>query len=661
MHRLTRALGLLLLFGAARAAPAAARDKAPPWLAALARTPPSVEVGEAHSVVLLDEAVIDVAKDGRTTERTRWAVRVEDGAGRAAAVAVVPYRGDSDQVRSFKAWLIRPSGEVRAYGKRDVIDAAVHMNALELYADARRQIVSAKDDAEPGAVFGFEAVKTENTLFLQRAWAFQAGDPVERSSLTVNLPPGWEAVGRTFHHPGVEPVVQGASRTWTVMRLPALPDEPHAPPAGALAPWLAVDLIAPADRPGRTERVGFETWPEVAAYFSPHYARAAAPDAALQARAAALAAGATTSWERIRALGQFAQRVNYISILLNSGQGGGMIPRPAAQVLRCNYGDCKDKATLLLALLQAQGIAAYPLIVYSGDPEHVREEWPSPFQFNHAILAIAVDDSVDAPAVVTHPRFGRLLCFDPTDPDTPPGWLAEQTMGGRALLLAPEGGGLLRLPVMPAEGNRISRRITAELAPDGAVVARIREEFHGIASSDVRKEYRERSATQYETLIQAWLARSVPTPKLLRVAAVDAFDDGRFELEMEFAAAAYGKPMRDVLLVFKPLLVARRESVAFRKERRTQPIRFRPYLFEEHTTVTLPAGYRVDEMIDPVELRTPFGQYHARATLDGEQLVFERSLRFDDTVVAPEDYESVRSFYEKILQTEQSPVVLERL
>ena len=59
-------------------------------------------------------------------------------------------------------------------------------------------------------------------------------------------------------------------------------------------------------------------------------------------------------------------------------------------------------------LLKALRITAYPVAIYSGDPTFVREEWASPSQFNHAIIAVKVSDETQAPTVINHPKLGRL-------------------------------------------------------------------------------------------------------------------------------------------------------------------------------------------------------------------------------------------------------------
>ena len=121
---------------------------------------------------------------------------------------------------------------------------------------------------------------------------------------------------------------------------------------------------------------------------------------------------------------------------LNITRGGGYTPRAASESLARNYGDCKDKATLMRALLKAVGIDAYLTTISADDRTYVRPEWASPFQFNHAIIAVKVSEAVKLPTVIPDSPLGRLLMFDPTDPVTPVGGLPTDEQGSYALVIA---------------------------------------------------------------------------------------------------------------------------------------------------------------------------------------------------------------------------------
>src|SRR5262249_9201745 len=157
----------------------------------------------------------------------------------------------------------------------------------------------------------------------------------------------------------------------------------------------------------------------------------------------------------IQAVGRFVQSLAYISIQTGLGRGGGYRPHSAADVFGKLFGDCKDKTNLMRAMLKALGISAYPVAIYSGDPSYVHEEWASPQQFNHCIIAIKVTSDTQSTVVLAHPTLGRLLIFDPTDENTPVGDLPEHEQGSLALIVAADGGTLVRTPSTSPETNRL--------------------------------------------------------------------------------------------------------------------------------------------------------------------------------------------------------------
>lgn len=199
---------------------------APDWLAAVARAPVTVAAQKADAIRLLDEAIVEISRDGEHSTRTRQVFKVLNADGKKFANARVSYLSGSSEVKSFKAWLIQPDGKVRAYGRKETADVAVNVNAMELYGEARRQGIGAADDAGPGAVFGYESVVEARSVFNQIPWAFQGELPTERSTLTVKLAPGWTLTGRTFNHAPI-PAAAGAGRT--PGRSPASPVLPRNP------------------------------------------------------------------------------------------------------------------------------------------------------------------------------------------------------------------------------------------------------------------------------------------------------------------------------------------------------------------------------------------------------------------------------------------------
>ena len=118
--------------------------------------------------------------------------------------------------------------------------------------------------------------------------------------------------------------------------------------------------------------------------------------------------------------------------------------------------------------------------------------------------------------------------------------------------------------------------------------------------------------------------------------------------------------MQNRLLVFKPAIVSRTNSVDLTEKLRTNAVMLDAESFSEIATFNLPTGFVVDEMPDAVSLETPFGKYTTNYETKDGKLIFTRKMVMNRTTVAVEKYNSVKDFYSKILAAEQAPVVLLR-
>jgi len=631
-------------------------EEAPAWLRSAANESPASYSKEVKAVVLLKESQLVMETSGRVTSTTRYAVRILSREGRTAAVARTIYQTDTGKIKELRAWLIRRSGEVKKYGKDRVLDLAVVDN--DIYNEVRIRSIIAGDDAEDGAVFGYESVSEDKSAFTQYEWSFQESRwPTLLSRYSVTLPQGWSAKSVTFNRATVEPAVEAATTTWEVRQLPMIEDEPAAPNISALSPRLAVSVFPPGGLKGGAGR-GFDSWAAVSLWLSELSDSQAASNPVLINKAKELTESAKTEWDRIEAVGRFVQGLNYVSIQTGLGRGGGYRPHAASEVLAKSYGDCKDKANLMRALLGALGITSHLLVIYSGDPTYVREEWPSPQQFNHCIIAIRVGPQIQAPSVIAHPRAGRLLIFDPTDEDTPLGDLPDHEQGSLALLVAGDAGALLRMPSIPPEASHIERRIEATLEPDGSISAFIRERSVGQSAVEERRQFRYRTQSEYVKLIEAWITQGATGAKVSKVAPKDKRREGQFELETAFTATSYGQLMQGRLLVFRPALVPRRDALLLTSSSRKYPIVLRSESLAESVRLGLPTAFVVDELPEPLKVETEFGSYSANYELQDGALLFNRALTLHARILPPENYAEVRKFFGQVGASEVAPVVL---
>jgi hypothetical protein len=631
-------------------------DDAPAWLtqAAAATAPPYAK--DVPAVVLHDEGQVSVGDDGKIVSVLTFAVRIMTRPGKAYAQAVAGYATDTGKVREMRAWLIRPGAKTKHYGKDETLDLAGDLN--DVYNQYRTKQIDATGDADAGMVFGYQIITEERALFPHTVWSFQDRLPVLVSRYTLALPSGWSATGITFNHAKVEPVVNGTTYTWELRNLSPIEREIASPEVTSLAPRLAVSYTPPPSGASSTTVMGarsFASWADVSRWYSELSDPQSAPDDAIALKARELTANAKTELERIRAIGRYVQDMQYISIQIGVGR---FRPHAATEVFAKRYGDCKDKANLMRAMLRALKIEAYPVLIFSGDATFVRAEWASPSQFNHCIIAVRVSDETKSPAVIQHATLGRLLIFDATDENTPVGDLPDHEQNSYALIAAGADGALVRMPVMPPEANQLEREAEINLAADGSITANVRERSTGQSAVDERRLFRRLARPDYARAVENWITRGATGAKVVKVEPADNHADGRFALDVDFTAAGYGQLMQERLLVFKPAILSRRESVFLTNAARKHAVVLESEAYVESVNVKLPAGFDVDELPDPVKLDTAFGSYSTSYAVRDGQLQFKRAFTQRAATIPPADYPAVRVFFERIRAAEQSPVVL---
>lgn len=653
-HKFNAGLIFLILLSASVAASVPADDDpAPGWLTTSSKAASPQYPKEVPAVVLHNEQIVNVDSTGLMTVTTMRSVRLLTRDGRSSANAGALYLRSSSKVKEIRAWIIRPNGTVKFFGKDSVVDSISDPD--DIYDEYRVKSIDASDESDVGTVFGYETVVEEKPLFTQDRWEFQRRLPTLFSRYTLNLPGGWEAKSVTFNRPEIKPSVAGNSQTWELRDLPPIRPEPDSLSVGNLAPRIVINYYPAAKSAGV-----YNSWTDVSKWYTDLSESALTIDDDIAAKARDLTANETTELGKIQRIGEFVQSMRYISLDIGIARGGGHRPRPANTVLQRGFGDCKDKANLMRAMLKSLKIDSYLVLIFSGDPTYVREEWASPAQFNHCIIAVKVSSATTAPTVMDHPALGRLVIFDATDPYTQVGDLPDHEQGSMALIAAGEQGGLVRMPILSPDANLVERTAEVELSEVGSVSGKISQSSFGQSAAFERGRLRELSAPDYSKSMDRWLAGRIPRGTVLKSSPVEKNSKGAFGLEIEFDAPAYGQVMQNRLLVFKPAMVGRLDQFTPVEGKRETPILIDASAYRESIRIKLPAGFVVDEMPDASKVETAFGTYSSELKLDSGFLSLERRMVLKRTIVPPSGYGEVKDFFDVVRNAEQAPVVLIR-
>ncbi len=180
----------------------------------------------------------------------------------------------------------------------------------------------------------------------------------------------------------------------------------------------------------------FQNWDEVGRWYWKLQEDRIEPTAAIRAKAAELTKDLTDDSAKIHAIYNFVStHYRYIGIAFGIGR---YQPHSADDVLGNNYGDCKDKHTLLASLLKASGILLYPALINSS--QRLDRDVPSPAQFDHVIGYL--------------PQGKEALWLDTTTEVAPAGLLVQNLRDKDALVM--EGNKPAQLIKTPADPPALS-------------------------------------------------------------------------------------------------------------------------------------------------------------------------------------------------------------
>jgi len=229
----------------------------------------------------------------------------------------------------------------------------------------------------------------------------------------------------------------------------------------------------------------FHTWQEIGSWYHSLEGSRTQPDDDIRAKVATLTAGKSTPDEKARAIYAYVSaQVRYIGVAFGVGR---FQPHNAGDVLSNQYGDCKDKSTLLISMLSAAGINADAVLIGAGIT--FNPAVPSPAAFNHAITLAHID--------------GQPIWLDSTPEVSPFGLLNVLIRGKQALVVPSTGDARIETtPMDPPFPSSIKFEATGTLDDTGTSHSQIVMDLRGDNEVEYRQVVRAVSPAQWDDLMQ---------------------------------------------------------------------------------------------------------------------------------------------------------------
>jgi transglutaminase-like putative cysteine protease len=609
---------------------------------------------DQNIIYLLNDAVARYEPNGHSRQTYRQVVQLLTQAA-AEQWGDITFPFSSERQRLTINWIrvLRPDGQViSSKPAHEQVAIAPIAQEAPVYSDTRvRQVTLSGvgpntivdlsytiEDRKPLIRGDFFAAWKLNTA------AVATGAITRRSRFVVDVPEEYlPRIQERNIHFARQMVVRHGRRvyTWATSDPPRPDREPFAPDSN---PFLESITVAPP-----------LSWGDVARWYAgiSHDRYKLTP--ALEQQLSTVVGMAPTLDDSLKALYRWvAQDFRYVALSMGIG---GYRPRQPMSVWETKYGDCKDKATLFIALARRLGVTAYPVLL-SADG-YVNRSAPSAYQLDHMIVAV-----IDPAAPGEGYRY-----LDLTSDLTPYGTLPAQEQGAFALVVHPEGqGDEVTLPTDPIAVNRAVVEITGELHLNGTFDGRYVEEATGNRQYVLRSAFASTFGAAERTRLTRDLANTLfqgaTGDSLVSFNGRDLAAEPRVALNIRGARPVSVSGGSEVLtLPIKNYSAASVVADLETRGHRRSPIDVGavvgPYEERSEFRLVLPEGWHA-RLPRNIDAASEFGRYRASYVQIGRELRVERTIAGASGIAPPEDIEKLLVWLRKVSTDDVSYVVLDR-
>jgi tetratricopeptide (TPR) repeat protein len=593
------------------------REQPAPKPVTTEKTPPQEKAPDySQEAIVLEQLKMfyRFEKDGTGQRELSVRVRVQTEAGlERFGQLIFPYSSanenfDVDFLRVRKA-----DGTVINAAASDIQDLTAPIaREAPVYTDLRQKHVTVRG-LRPGDVLEYHVVwrvhtpLAQNNFWLEQDFSNPESLITLDDQLEVNIPRDSKVKLKTAlgFDPSIKEQAERRIYTWKYTNLKREDKDEKAEAAKKKD-----DDDEP--KPPQIQMTTFQSWDQVGQWYAGLEHDRIVPDEKIRAKTEELVRGRNSDKDKIEALYEYVSK-NFRYVSLSLGQGRYQ-PHAAADVYANQYGDCKDKHTLLSSMLIAAGLRAYPALMNSS--RKIDADVPSPGQFDHVITAI--------------PLAGETLWMDTTSEVAPFRLIAPQLRDKKALLVPADAPA--RLETTPAEPPFLSTEV---LQMEGQVneLGKLSGHTHLVVRGDAELLFRLmfrrtpkndwKNLRYYLSLVSGIRGQEVSEIKPSEPAAFEK----PFEVDYDFTSDDFldWSSRRAKLAI--PLPSLHLAQVDADKQESSKPFQLGPPIdITYRIRLSLPSQYQTRLPL-PLTVSRDYADYSSTYKLEGNTLVAERKLR----------------------------------
>jgi hypothetical protein len=639
-------LPLLWLWLAALPVFAQPAEDIKPILAEIERAGGLTEHPDANALIIFEEGKTVYQESGEFTSVEHSLVKVLTDKGKEMfATRKIPYHRRYTTVKVPLARLIKKDGRVVPVGEEFMKDGTMEetqqMNILE--ENFRRLSVTF-----PGLEVGDSlemTVETQAKPLVRGHYndliLFQSVEPVLRKEVVIDGP--------------------AAKPLRFVVRDGRLDFSKQEKGGRVLYRWLAVNqpkieqelgMVTIADVALRVVASTFKDWQELSRYGDKLNTGKVDSNEGMKAKVAELTRDCKTKEEKILAIFRYvSQKVRYMGSSMDLG--AFIEPHQATYTFEKQYGVCRDKSILMMAMLKEIDVKAYDAMINVSrktDPEIPI------ILFEHAICGVVMGD-------------GRIVYMDPTLELSSS--FGETYVGGRYILLMDEQGkDLIKVPPIPAEQSLGSIQGETKVLADGSIESQIRISGKGFYDFVLRSIAKQVPSFQMPMVFQQLGQNLASTIKIENLKTGEFQDLAKpYDITFDYKAKEYAVDVGRLMMfkipfstqAFDLLSVGIFQLLADREERKYPIFLFSARGCREEETISIPPGYRIRAVPDPVEIKEGPVLLRLTAAIKDNKVVFASDFRTEESTLDPRAYQSLRKAVKGLRRFQKGMVILEKV
>src|SRR5215469_426893 len=603
----------LLLLSLVPFSPAQQGQPSAPSSAKSAEIPTLGDFSQESYVIEQSRTIYRFENDGTGRKETIARIRVQSEAGvEQWGQVVVGYNSANEKIEIPYVRVRKKDGSVVTASSDAIQDLSAPVeHEAPVYTDFRQKHITVPG-LRPGEELEYDFITLIHTPLAPgqfwTAYDFEKNGIALDEQLDIDIPRDRTVKLKT--KPGYDPKITEANGRrvyhWQSANLVHEDDDqPKEPDARKKHKKKKTDE-APA-----VQLTTFSNWQEVGRWYAglEHDRRQPTPE--IREKAAELTKGFTTDLDRTEALYDYvAKNFRYVSLSLGVGR---YQPHAASDVLHNQYGDCKDKHTLLAALLEAENLHASSVLINSS--RKLDPDVPSPSQFDHVITMLPLGKEEVWMDTTTEVAPFRLLSFN---------------IRKKQALVVPASGTprLEETPADPPFPNTQVQTVDGTINELGKLNARVGFVVRGDTELLMRTIFRRVPKTQWQHLVETMNGLAGLDGEISNVKVGDpAATREPFEFSYDISKPNYldwsrKKSDLDLPLAQFALADADEDDTASDSE----PIQFGPPgKFTYEVKLVLPAKYVARAPL-PFTMKRDYAEYSASYKINGSTFTAERVL-----------------------------------